>query len=142
MLLIFIVYLALEDRNEFYLVAAFVCGLLLDFASNLFLGSFALAFLFGAAALRVFIQKVVAMERNWKYLPLVLISAQATVYFWIFFYNALAVRLGYGANLLAAKQFFTHFFAEAFYNLILLYPVWKLAGLPEKLQAKFSPRVW
>ncbi|MBL8030512.1 MAG: rod shape-determining protein MreD [Candidatus Doudnabacteria bacterium] len=141
LLLLLLVYTALEDEDYFFLGFGFFTGLVLDFATQVFVGSFALGFLFAALLLRQISQNIISLERNWKFLPLMLGVAQLVVYAWIFFLNGLAHRFGHAQVFFEAKYLLNRFGWEFLYNLALMYPVWKLAEIPKVLQVKFSGRI-
>ncbi len=140
LLLIICIYVTLEEEGEFYLFFCFFCGLILDFTSGIFLGSFALSFLLLSRLLRFISKDVAALQKNWKYLPAVLFFFQVGVVVWIFLYNLAAEKLFSAPVIIFYPMLLKTFFWQYVYNLVFLFPVWKLALLPAKMEAKFSPR--
>lgn len=138
--LLLVIYLSMETKGEFYLAASFFCGLLLDFSVGVFLGSFSVSFMIIALILRSISHDFVVLDRNWKYLPVILLLAQALVYIWIYFYNRIAVSLGVSINLLGFKPLMNRFVWESVYNLAFIYPIWKIVSLVTVLDEKFLGR--
>jgi hypothetical protein len=140
LLLILVLYFALETEGEFYLPLAFVSGLVLDLSTGVFLGSFSVAFLLISAGLRAFSRDVAVIHSNWKYFPFILLVSQCILYAWLYGYNRMADYIGAFSNLLNFRLLVTRFVWEFVYNLLFIYPVWQLAYAAQKLAAKFSFR--
>lgn len=138
LLFLLTISLALLSDDLGFLPVALFSGLILDFSTGVFFGSFSLAFAFAGTLLYLIAREVVAVENNWKYLPGILLLSQLFVYVWVYFYNLLAARMGAAYAALPFLALPRHFVWEFFYNLLFFYFVWKLAGLPARLQAKFS----
>lgn len=141
LLLLLVIYMAVEDEGNFFLGLAFFSGLILDFATQVFLGSFAVSFLLLALGLRQISQNIITLERNWKFLPLMLLLSQSAVYLWLFLFNGLVYKFGHARLFFEAKDLFNKFGYELLYNLALMYPVWKFLEIPKILQLKFSGRI-
>ena len=139
-LLLISIYLDLEEPGEVYLFFSFFAGLMLDFSTGAYLGSFSLSFLILSITLRFVSREIVALEKNWKYLPAVLLVFQSLLLFWLFFFNMAASKLVSAPQVFSFFETFKKLFWQYFYNLACLYPIWKLSKIPSLLEDKISPK--
>jgi rod shape-determining protein MreD len=138
LLLILVVFLAVNEKGNFFLILSFLAGLLLDFSTGLLPGSFALGFLFAAVLLSQIGQRTVSFERNWKFLPLAFMFCQGFIYLWIYWFCLLSAKFGQGQFVFSFLFLGKRFVWDTLYGLVLLYPAWKALAASKAVLSKFS----
>jgi hypothetical protein len=137
LLLLLVILFSLEkDTHDFFFVST-VSGLFLDIFSGVFLGSFTLAFLILSLSINQLIHNVVVVEVNWKYLTGLVIVGVVFTNLFVWTYNLLAFKLGWGQYPISFISLRNLFLPELAYNLLLLYPVMKLSSLVKYINSRY-----
>jgi rod shape-determining protein MreD len=123
-LLLYIVTLSLTKQSHDHLWVAFLAGILLDFYSGTFIGSFALSFPFLAAIVQALANKFLVLEINWKFLAGLAVGGWLFVYGFVAGYTFLAYKLGWSTTFVDIAIIKNKVIPELIYNLILLLPVY------------------
>jgi len=139
-LLILLVLLASEGEIEANLLIVFLSGLILDFYVQTFFGALTFAFLLLSLLFDLLNRHFLALRQNWKFLVVMLISAQLFIYLFAFGYSRVFVLDNMNFAQIESLNLRLRFFPELIYNLIMLYPVkffWRrISGLRLKLIAR------
>ncbi len=117
----------LLEGGELFFVCA-VSGLFLDFYTPAFAGSFVLAFLLAASAVRLLSRRIVALAMNWKLLSLAVVFGALFAAALVWLYAKAVFHLGWWPLAgIDAKRFWIQLAAQTGYNLAVLAPLYKLA---------------
>jgi len=136
LLLLLLVFFAVEKEGQDFFFVALLGGLFVDVHSAVFFGSFTLAFLCCALILHLASSQIIIFELNWKYLAGVVIFSTLFVLIFVWFYNFLAIKLGWYAGDLDFKSLPGKFFTESVYNLLLFYPIKYLVFIVKQFNLK------
>lgn len=140
LLFLFSLYFAFEKKDLDFFFVSFVCGLVLDFYSTTFFGSFTLAFLSICLLLNLFVNNLAVVEINWKTLSLTLLLGLAGLNLLVWLYSAAAYKLNWTQDYSGLKDYFSGFLVSFFYNLLLLYPVYLFANFLKNFTDSLSVR--
>lgn len=131
-LIIYTIIFSFETKSFFPpLFMALLSGMLLDYGSEVFFGSFLLALFFSIFILRFFTTKLFILERNKKNTLIIFIIFFVFIYFFAALYNYYAWRLGFGHFQIfpGNKDLFLRYIAELAYSMPFVFLFRKLIYL-------------
>jgi len=131
---------SLEKKSYDYFFVAFISGVLLDFYSTSFFGSFTISLLLVALCLQALANIVAVFELNWKSLSLLLISAMVLLNLFYWSYAFAAYKFHWALDFIAFRSVTAAFLPSFFYNLIFLYPMFLLYNFVKKIIDNLSLR--
>jgi rod shape-determining protein MreD len=129
LLLLLVIYFALDKKGHDFFFISFVCGLFLDFYSTSFFGGYTLAFLLLATSLYLLAGSFVVLELNWKSLSFLLLGSLFLLKLVLFSYAFLVYKFNWAADYAKLNFSWISFIAEYAYNLLLLYPAYIIFSL-------------
>src|SRR6185369_10400535 len=121
-----------KQDEEDYLFIAFFCGLFLDFFSTGFFGIFTLSFLIISLILQAAANRLLTFTPGWKVLSLALIFTFVFLDLLTWFFGLITFKLGWSPYYTGLKVFFQSLPAGLLYNLLLVYPIFLVAGFLKK----------
>lgn len=124
LLLLLLIFYAIEKKNFDFFFIAFFSGVLLDFFSASFFGGFTLAFLVMAAIENLLSRIFIVFELNWKSLAILLFGSQIMFNIFLWLYYFCSYKLGWTPESPDLAVYLRGFLFSYIYNLILAYPVY------------------
>jgi rod shape-determining protein MreD len=140
LLFLFSLYFAFEKKDLDFFFVGFVCGLILDFYSTTFFGSFTFSFLIITLGLHLFVNNLASVELNWKTLSFSLLVCLFALDILVWLYSAAAFKLSWTQDSSGFKQYMAMFPLNFLYNLLFLYPVYVFANFLKNFTDSLSAR--
>jgi cell shape-determining protein MreD len=128
LLLLFVIIFSLENESRDFLIVAALSGMILDFYSGAFIGSFTIGFLLLALAVQAVSNSFLALEINWKYLAGLTVGGWVLVYLFVWVYGYYTYKLGWNPAFIEFVTVRNKIIPEVVYNLLLLYPMFLLGS--------------
>lgn len=135
-----VIFFALDKENYDFIFLAFCGGLFLDFFSGGPFGGFTLILLLTGFLLRLLANRLLISETNWKYLAAVLAGVVFISGVILKLYGVAVFKLGWPGQYPDFQIFSSRFFPEYLYNLLLMYPVYRLAKFLKYIDVNFLNR--
>ncbi len=140
LLLIFLIFHSLDKENNDFFFIALASGLLLDFYSATFTGTFMLSFLIVGLILHLLATNVIVLEINWKIMAVLSAATLALTDVLVWFFSWSAFKLGWAKYLIDISMLRHRFLVDLVCNLLLLYPMYLLAGFIKSVVENFQLR--
>lgn len=138
LLLILLVVVSLSKaKPEFSFFIAFFSGLILDFSSGIFFGSFTITFLCLVLILELITKNFLVIDIDWKYQIIIFILVLILTHLLLYGFNLLAFYFHWvkeRVDLASLKETLLPFLA---YNLLLFYPIKRLVNAFNFLERKY-----
>jgi hypothetical protein len=131
---------AIDKKNLDFYFFALIGGLLLDFFSTTYFGSYGFGFLLTGVFVYAMAGSLFFLEVNWKSLSLFLFGSLALLSFSLWFFNFAAFKFGWTVLYSPLKLYMTEFPANFFYNWLLLYPMYLVSNKLKDLISNFAIR--
>jgi cell shape-determining protein MreD len=139
LLLLLVLCLALEQGNDFILVAL-IAGIMSDMGSGAIIGTFTVGYLTIGVIFHYVMNQFFYFQAGWKYLPVALVGGLVFLSVWMWFYSWILLQFHITSQSVFASPIPGSLFAQIVYSLVLLYPVYlvtnKVVGWIKKLEQK------
>lgn len=122
--LLYVIIVSLAKQGYDHIWIALVSGLLLDFYSGTFIGSFATAFVVLAIIVQALANRFLVLEISWKFLVSLVVGGWLFVYMFVCGYTFLAYLLGWAPTFVEIAIVRQKIIPEILYNLFLLFPLY------------------
>lgn len=124
LLFLFALNFALDKTSFDYIFVSFICGLILDFYSTSFFGSYTIAFLLTSVLCNLVIQNFIFLELNWKYFSLILFIGLSVLNFCLWLYGFMVFKFNWHYNYIQFNTYLNNFYIMYGYNWLLFYPIY------------------
>lgn len=128
LILLMVIFSALEEDSFDPYFVAILGGLLLDVSLGISPGSFLIGFILLVFLVQLIFQQIVYQQFEQKYLPALVIVAQIFLFVWLWSFNSLGTNFHWSQSGLGTLSLWRKFLPNLFYTLLLMYPVYWLVG--------------
>ncbi len=127
LLLVFLTISALEKDSLDFIFIAFCGGLIADAYSGAYFGAYTLAFLLLSLLLYLTVQRLFAVNMNWKYLVVTMAIVTIFVNCAVWLYSVLVYKAGLAPLAIEWHLVRKLILPESAYNILMLYPIYILS---------------
>ena len=138
LLMLMIIFLALDKDDLSFFPVVFVAGLFMDAFSANFFGGWTLSFLILALLLNFLSSRLMVFELNWKSLTLLVCGAWFLLNFCLWVYGFFIFKANLMPDYTGIKIFYGNFLPGLIYNWLFIYPMYLFVNFLKTLVRNFT----